>query len=309
MPLAFQNNKVKNLLAVRIPATAEISIKLLTCQNKCHKTTLRPILESKGFPKVLTRAADPQFRGRLWSTACSNFWFGISQPWPCSGLNGTGSTSMGEQLTALLINAGAHSELHLEHAAFPWNGKLSEFPSTSLVRCDFHHQWLQSATHNSWGQEREPETCPYVSQGKESVGIFQASRNRRRAIENFWLSTLLMGICTYAQGALPLQMIIKSYWIKMTFTSEHSGALDTRGISNDAVRARLCFLNYSPRQDQLPDKHQRDAYHGDSAASLLWWKISSLKMPTGQEAKTPSPTEFESTVTLAALCQRLISPI
>lgn len=104
---------------------------------------------------------------------------------------------MGEQLTALLINADAHSKLQLECAAFPWNGKLSDFPLISVVCCDFHHQQLQSPIHKSWGREREPETCPYFSQGKESVGIFQAPRNRRRAFEDFWLSTLLMGICTY----------------------------------------------------------------------------------------------------------------
>lgn len=296
---------MKNLLAVRILATAEISVKLLTCQNKRHKTTLRPILESKGFPKVLTRAASPQFRGRLWSAACWNCWFGISQPWPCSGLNGTGSTS-------LLINADAHSKLHLEHAAFPWNGKLSDFPSTSLVRCDFHHQWLQSAIHNSWGQEREPETCPYVSQGKESVGIFQASRNRRRAVENFWPSTLLMGICTYAQGALPLQTIIKSYWIKMTFTSEHSGTLSTPEASQTmpselssaswTIHPGRISYQINIREMLITGTWLLRCFDGKS---VLW------KCQQGRKQKLLLPLNLEVPYhwQTAALCQRLLSPI
>lgn len=79
--------------------------------------------------------------------------------------------------------------------------------------------------------------CPYFSQGKESTGDFpgiqeQEKSNQRLLVEH--LSKRYLDPHAHT-GCITTLNANRQLLIKMTFSSEHSSALSTRGTSNDAT--------------------------------------------------------------------------
>lgn len=75
----------------------QIHKQLVTCQNKCHKTKSRHIIQLKGFLRAIYNGnLSTLTRGSLWLAALCHSWCGISQPSLCPGLHKWGSTAVGQ---------------------------------------------------------------------------------------------------------------------------------------------------------------------------------------------------------------------
>lgn len=76
----------------------QIHKQLLTCQNKCHKTKLRPIIQLQRFLRAIYNGNLYAFtRGCVWLALLCHSWSGILQPSSCLGLYGVESTSTGRR--------------------------------------------------------------------------------------------------------------------------------------------------------------------------------------------------------------------